>query len=137
MLMADLRVSDTLPAMFARRVAADGDKPAIHVKRGDKVGPLTWTRLAADARRMAVALAKLGVEPGDRVIQVSENRYEWIVLDLAVHMARGIHVAVHSTLTGPQIAYQIKDSGAKLVVVSGAEQAAKLAAASAQIPPEI
>ena len=42
-------------------------------------------------------------------------------------------MAVHSTLTGPQIAYQIVDSGAKLVVVSGPEQAQKLAGRGAEL----
>src|SRR5690349_4589580 len=126
--MAHQRSEDTLVSMFAHRVAADGDKPALHVKRGDKFEVVTWNQLASDARRTASALRILGVQPEDRVIQVSENRYEWIVLDLAIHMARGIHVAVHCTLTGPQIAYQIVNSEAKLVAVSGAEQAAKLAA---------
>ncbi len=82
----------------------------------------------------AAVLVEMGVKPGDRVIQVSENRYEWIVFDVAVHMAHAIHVAVHSTLTGPQIAFQIEDSGAKLVVISGPEQAQKLAAAAAHLP---
>ena len=49
---------------------------------------------------------------------------------------RGIDVAVHATLTGPQIAYQIKDSGAKLVIVSGNDQAAKLAAVT-DLPTDI
>ena len=49
-------------------------------------------------------------KPGDRIVQVSENRYEWIVLDLAIHFARGVHVAVHRVLSGPQIAYQIVNS---------------------------
>ena len=80
---------------------------------------------------------RLGVKPGDRVILVSENRYEWIVLDLAIQMARAIDVAVHSTLTGPQIAYQIVNSGAKIVFVSGPEQAQKLAAVAGHLPPEI
>ena len=81
------------------------------------------------------ALVRLGVKPGDRVILVSENRYEWIVLDLAIQMARAIDVAVHSTLTGPQIAYQIVNSGAKIVFVSGPEQAQKLAAVAGHLPP--
>jgi long-chain acyl-CoA synthetase len=135
--MAHERNGDTLVSMFARRVAEDGEKAALHVKRGDKFEAITWNQLAADARRTAAALVTLGVQPEDRVIQVSENRYEWIVLDLAIHLARGIHVAVHCTLTGPQIAYQIVNSGATLVVVSGPEQAAKLAAVAGQLPPEI
>jgi long-chain acyl-CoA synthetase len=135
--MVDEILHDTLVAMFARRVVQDGDRPALHFRRGDKFAALTWNKIAADARRTAAVLVGLGVKPGDRVIQVSENRYEWIMLDLAIHMARGIHVAVHSILTGPQIAYQIKDCGAKVVVVSGPEQAQKLAAVADQLPNDI
>jgi long-chain acyl-CoA synthetase len=125
---------DTIVSMFRRRVDADGSKPALHYRKDGKFTALTWNEVAAQAHKWAAALVKLGVKPGDRVVQASENRYEWIILDLAIHMARGIHVAVHATLTGPQIAWQINNSGAKLVVVSGPEQAKKLAAASAQLP---
>jgi len=128
---------DTIAAMFHRRVAADGDKPALHIKQGDQWVSFTWNQISADARRLAAALVKLGVKPGDRVIQVSENRREWILLDLAIHIARGIHVAVHCTLTGPQIAYQIVNSGAKLVVVSGPEQAQKLVGLAEQLPTDV
>jgi long-chain acyl-CoA synthetase len=127
----------TIVSMFAHRVKADGDRPALHYRSGEKFSTLTWNELAAQARRTAAALVKLGVQPGDRVVQASENRYEWIVLDLAIHIARGIHVAVHATLTGPQIAWQVNNCGAKLVVVSGPEQAQKLAAAAGQITGDV
>ena len=90
--------------------------------------------MAHDVRRAALVLVRLGVEPGDRVVQVSENRYEWIVVDLAVHLARGVHVAVHAALSGPQIAYQILDSGARVAIVSGGEQMAKLASPELGLP---
>jgi long-chain acyl-CoA synthetase len=127
----------TIVSMFRRRVEADGDSPALHFRRGEKFTTLTWNELAAQVRRTAAALVTLGVQPGDRVVQVSENRCEWIVLDLAIHLARGIHVAVHSILSGPQIAWQINHSGAKLAVVSGPEQAEKLAAAAGQISGDV
>ncbi len=73
-------------------------------------------------------LRRLGVEPGDRVVQISPNRYEWILVDLAVHLVRGVHVALHATLAGPQILWQICDCGARLAFLSGAEQVDKLAA---------
>jgi long-chain acyl-CoA synthetase len=127
----------TIVAMFSRRVKVDGDKPALHFRRGESFKALTWNELASEVRRTAAALAKLGVEPGDRVVQVSENRYEWIILDLAIHLARGIHVAVHSILSGPQIAWQINHCGARLAIVSGPEQAEKLAAAADDITGEV
>jgi long-chain acyl-CoA synthetase len=69
------------------------------------------------------------------VIQLSENRYEWIVCDLAIGLACAIHTPVHAPLTGEQIAWQINDSGAKLVIVSTAAQAEKLAAVADRLPP--
>ncbi len=129
--------NDTIPAMFRRRAAADGDRPALRFRQGEEFVSLTWNEISREARKLAAALAKLGVKPGDRVVQASENRYEWILLALAIHMARGIHVAVHSTLTGPQIAWQINNCGTKLVFVSGPEQAQKLAAAASQFSSDV
>ncbi len=125
----------TLVSLFCERVAASGDKPAVRVRDGERFRAITWNALAADVRRMAAALVDLGVAAGDRVAHVSENRYEWIVVDLAVHLARGVHVAIHCSLAGPQIAYQIADSGATLVIVSGPEQAQKLIQSAASLPP--
>ncbi len=65
---------------------------------------LSWNQLAKEVRRLAAGLRRAGIKPGDRIVQVSENRYEWILLDLAVHLARGVHVAVHASLSGQQIA---------------------------------
>jgi long-chain acyl-CoA synthetase len=115
-------------------VQADGPRPALHVKRGEQFEAITWNELSADVLRAAAMFKRLGVAPGDRVVQVSENRYEWIVCDMAIQMARAIHVPIHSTLAGGQIAYQITDSGAQVVVFSTAEQAAKLASVDDSLP---
>lgn len=126
--MADETTRETLVSLFSHRVGQDRATAALQVKRAGKFESITWNQLAADVYRVAAGLRQRGVQPGDRVVQVAENRYEWIVTDLAVHFARGVHVAVHASLTGPQIAYQIADSGARLVIVSGGTQAEKLAA---------
>ncbi len=65
---------------------------------------------------------------------VSPNRYEWIVCDLAIQLARAVHVPVHASLSGPQIAHQIVDSGAVAVILSGEEQAEKLIPEVARFP---
>ena len=124
------QAADTIVFLFSRRVAADADRPALHVKRGGQFVATTWGELARDARRTAAALINLGVEPGDRVISVSENRYEWVVCDLAIQLARAVHTPVHAPLSGPQIAFQVKDSGARVVLLSGPHQAEKLAGAA-------
>ena len=116
----------TLAEMFLRRVDIDPDRSAFHIKRDGAYHTLTWRQVSDDVCRVAAALRQLGVCSGDRVIQVSDNRYEWIVVDLAIQLVAAVHVPVHATLTGQQIAWQIVDSEARLVVLSCDEQAGKL-----------
>jgi long-chain acyl-CoA synthetase len=123
--------------LFVRRAATDGNMPALHVKRDGVYRALTWNELARDVRCTAAAFVRLGVQPGDRVIQVAENRYEWIVCDLAIQMAQAIHVPVHAPLTGEQIVYQINDSGARIVLLSGPQQAGKLVACAEKLTDEV
>jgi long-chain acyl-CoA synthetase len=73
-------------------------------------------------------LASLGVQPGDRVVQIAENSYWWIVCDLAIQMAQAIHVPLHARLAGEQYAWQVNHSGARVVLFQGAEQGDALAA---------
>src|SRR5262249_55961613 len=91
----------TLVQLFRDCVERGGDQKALSVPSHDGSGfqSLTWSQLAHEVRRLAAGLRKAGVQPGDRVAQVSENRYEWILTDLAVHMARGVHVALHAALS--------------------------------------
>jgi long-chain acyl-CoA synthetase len=130
--------SETLVSIFRDSVAAHPDRTALILPNGDAVPrTLIWSEIARAAGRLAVALHRLGVRAGDRVVQVSENRHEWLLLDLAVHLIRGVHVAVHSVLSGPQIAWQIRDCGARILFLSNAEQSAKLAADNLDLPDDL
>src|SRR4051812_4579655 len=93
----------TIVELFSRRVAADGPKPALGIKRGGRYDWLTWDEVAADVRRLASALIAIGTQPGERIAHVSENRHEWIIADLAIQLAGAVHVPIHPTLAGPQI----------------------------------
>ena len=120
-------LSQTIPAHFARTVARAGDQPRGGSIRGGELHWRTWQEVADDAARLAETIAAAGIAPGDRVAHVSENRYEWIITDLALHLAGAVHVPNHVTLSPSQIAEQITDCGAKLVFVSNRELLAKFA----------
>src|SRR5579862_9304422 len=71
----------SLPAMFfevARERAAQG---FLWAKRDGRYHKLSWTEAADAVRRLASGLVLLGIEPGDRVALVSENRPEWVIAD--------------------------------------------------------
>src|SRR3954471_3638247 len=118
----------TLVKFILDAVARGGVRPALYVPVGEgaEFQSLTWNDLGQEVRRLAAGLRRAGVQPGDRVVQVSENRNEWILVDLAMHLARAVHVAVHSTLSARQIAHQIVDCQTRFVLLSTADQVAKL-----------
>ena len=85
--------------------------------------------LYGKVRALADVLRGWGVGKGDRVALLSENRWEWQVTDFAVLAIGGVDVPLYSTLTPEQVGYMLRDSGAKVVVVSSKEQYEKLAGA--------
>ena len=119
----------TILELFLNRVSASGSETAIRFKRTDAFETKTWQEIGEDVRRVAAGLKTLSIEPGDRVAQLSENRYEWIVADLAIQMAEAIHVPIHAPLAASQVDFQVNHSGSKALFVSGSEQIAKVAEA--------
>ena len=117
--------SQSILAFLANSVARCGSEPALGVIRGGELHWRTWQQVSDDANRLAAEIFATGVRPGDCVAHVSENRYEWIITDLALHVAGVVHVPIHVTLSAEQIAEQIVDCGAKLVFVSSRESSAK------------
>lgn len=123
-LQQNLRDS-TIVSLFAERIEKVADQEAIQFRVGGVWKTLRWRDVAEDVRRTAAVLAGAGIKPGDRVVQFSPNRYEWIMADLAIQFARAVHVPVHASLAPAQIAYQVADSGARMVLLAGPEQAGK------------
>ena len=91
--------------------------------------PITSNELYGRVRGLADVFRGWGVVKGDRVAILSENRWEWAVTDFATLAIGGVDVPLYPTLTPEQIGYMLRDSGAKVVVLSSREQYEKLTAA--------
>jgi len=70
----------------------------------------------------AHGLLALGVEPGDRVAIHSEDRPEWIVMDLATVAVRAITVGFYPTNPAAEVRYLLQDSGACVHFAEDEEQ---------------
>lgn len=121
--MFDLK---TLNDVLAR-VTGRGDKTAMMWL--DATGawkPISSKELYGRVRALADVFKSWGLGKGDRVVLLSENRWEWAVTDFATLAIGGVDVPLYSTLTADQIGYMLRDSGAKVAVVSSKEQYEKL-----------
>src|SRR5687768_2445150 len=70
-------------------------------------------------KRLAMGLAALGVQAGDRIAIISENRPEWSLADLAILSMRAVNVPIYTTQAVEQIRYILENSGARFLFISG------------------
>ena len=83
---------------------------------------------------LALGLETLGIGRGDRVAILCETRLEWSLVDLAALGLGAVTVPIYPTLTADQAAALLRDSEAKLIVVSNATQRDKIRSVRAGLP---
>lgn len=120
--------------MFFGQVDKLRDKPFLWAKYDGIYRPLNWGDAAARVTELARGLHKLGVEPGDRVVLVSENRPAWLISDVAIMTVGAIAVPAYTTNTEDDHLHILTDSGAKGVIVSTRKLAERLMPAAARAP---
>ena len=126
----------TLYQMFQETVRQHGSRPAAGFKAGKAKEYTYWTYAELDQKVRALrrGLNALDLVKGDRIALLSENRVEWAVTDLAAQSLGLINVAPYASLPAEQVAYIVRDSGARAIVVSDAKQRAKVASFHADAP---
>ncbi|MEK9797226.1 MAG: AMP-binding protein, partial [Alphaproteobacteria bacterium] len=82
----------TLPQVFFEKAGERGDAPMFWEKRYNAWQAISWARAREEVVALARELRASGVERGDRVLLVSENRPEWGLADLAIMAAGAITV---------------------------------------------
>ena len=107
-----------LVTMFFTRAAAKGDAPFLWAKKEGKWQPISWREAAEMVAALATALRRIGLNRGDTVMLVSENRPEWLIADLAIMAAGCITVPTYITNTERDHQHILDDSGARAVIVS-------------------
>src|SRR5260221_6675337 len=124
----------SLPAMFFERARERAERPFLWAKRDGQYRSMSWAEAADTVGRLARALIALGIEPGDRIALVSENRPEWIIADLAIMSAGAVTVPAYVTNTVDDHRHIFGNSGARVVIVSTPALAGRVTAAAAQVP---
>ena len=125
----------TLISMFEDAVQEYGNKPALaHKPRGGTYQDISYTEFGASVDAFSQGLSALGVQKGDRVAILSENRPEWAISDFGILKTGAVNVPMFSTLTAAQVGYILKDSGSKIICVSTEKQLEKCLAIRDDVP---
>lgn len=114
-----------LPHLLRESATEMPDRVAMREKRHGIWRDITWGDYLANAEQVAYALAALGVKPSDRVAIQSENRPEWLYVDLGANMLRAAIVGFYPTNPVAEVRYLVEDSAVRVVVAEDQEQVDK------------
>jgi long-chain acyl-CoA synthetase len=111
-----------------------GPRSALRYKHHGLYHDVSWEQYCADVLAGAAALVDAGIQVGDRVGLLSENRVEWLMADLAILAAGGINVPPHAPLTARQVHFQLAETETRWLFVSNQEQLEKIRQVQGELP---
>ena len=90
-----------------------------------------WVNVTAqefhdEAFAVAKGLIANGVQKGDRVALLSETRYEWNLINIAIWMAGATIVPIYGSSSAGQIRWIIEDSGAVFAITEGRQHTERM-----------
>src|SRR5689334_8936681 len=108
----------TVAEAFAITVRAHPDQVALRTRGGER--EITWGEYGELVDRFALALRGLGLGAGDTIALLLTNRPEFHIADSAAISLGATPFSLYQTLAADQIAYQLTDSDAHIVVTEPA-----------------
>ncbi len=126
--------SKTLADLLPLAAQAYGDAPAVRYKEGDAWVDRSFGQVAEIVRPLALGLAELGVQKGDRVSILGNTRPEWTYYDFAALSIGATVVPIYQTNSPEECRYVLENSDAKVVVVEDDEQMEKIRKVRDQLP---
>ncbi len=90
-----------------------------------------WVKYSIDryieiVDHLSYGFLKLGVQPGDNIATISDNRPEWNFIDMAVSRIGAVHVPIYPTISESDYKYILNHAGVKFVFVAGMELLRKI-----------
>lgn len=117
---------NSLPDLVAEACRTHEARPFIYRREGDSLASTSYGEAGRQIEAVARGLVAAGVQPGDRVVLLSENRWEWSLADTAILRAGAVTVPIYPSLPAEQITPLIERVAAKLVIVEDRKQLAKV-----------
>jgi long-chain acyl-CoA synthetase len=117
---------ETLPAVIRRSLSSPRDAALLERDSGGAWVPTSSQRLLERVENLSRAILSAGIEPGDRIALIAANCVDWVVCDFAILFAGCVVVPVFPTQASDQVAFILKDAGAKLVFVDTVAAAARI-----------
>jgi len=113
------------PTLFFRQVEAQKNRVGLRKKEYGIWNRISWQEYGDQVRVVAAGLISLGLERGDRVAILGDNRPEWLICHLAAMTAGFVTCGIYSTSAPEEVAYVVGHSESRVLFVENEEQVDK------------
>ncbi|MEQ9609758.1 MAG: AMP-binding protein [Kiloniellaceae bacterium] len=125
---------DTFPKLLEHQRRTRPNKPAIREKDFGIWQTYTWRRVAQEVRDLAAGLFSIGVQRGDKVAIVGDNRPRLYWTMTAVQAIGAVPVPLYQDSVAEEMTYVLEHAEARFAVVEDQEQVDKLLEVQARCP---
>lgn len=116
----------TIPKLFVRQARKYGaDRVAMREKEFGIWRPIYWQQYLDNVKHLALGLIALGLEDGDKVSMIGDNRPQGLWAEMATLCARGIGVWLFQDCLIDEVRYIIDHSDTKFIFGEGQEEVDK------------
>ena len=135
-------MADTTPTTIASTVASlpgsaaerFGTQTAARFKRDGEWSEMSYAEMGEAIDEIALGLADLGIEVGDRVCVLAETRLEWTMASLGASAAGAVVVPVYPTNAPSECKWVAGNSGARAIFCENEGQRAKIEEVRDELP---
>jgi long-chain acyl-CoA synthetase len=116
----------TIPKLFLQSAKKYGvKKVAMREKEFGIWIPITWKQYYENVKRMALGMVTLGLEKGDKVAMIGDNRPEALWVEMAAMCVGAVGVWLFQDSLMDEVQYIIDHSDTKLMIGEGQEEVDK------------
>jgi long-chain acyl-CoA synthetase len=127
-------VQTTFPRLMLEHAKARPEAAALREKEYGIWQTITWRELAAMVRHLACGLAEAGLQRGQHMVVIGENRPRLYAAMLAAQSVGAIPVPLYQDAVGAEFVFPLNNAEVRFAVVEDQEQVDKLLELREQCP---
>jgi long-chain acyl-CoA synthetase len=125
--MADTRtIAETVAALAGEAAERFPDHVASRYKADGEWREMSYAEAGRAIKELALGLADLGIEPGDRVCLLATSRVEWVLAMYAISAAGAVVVPIYPTNSPIECKWVAGNSDARAVICEDGSQREKI-----------
>ncbi len=130
-----LKTHDTFPKLLVRNAEVFGDrKIAMREKEFGIWQEFSWKEYHDHVKYFSLGMVSLGLQAGDKVAIIGDNRPEWVWGEVAAQAAGAVPLGLYQDSTLKEVSYIIDHSDASFVLAEDQEQVDKILDMKEQLP---